>query len=556
MRLTETIPSQPIEVQKSVRPDRVRALTSGHAGKILPLAYVPMFREDRVSRGQYRVRLEMMETAEMLMNAVNVTVHAHFIPFLAFDRFNGMDALNRSYKGIPETEGGDPIPFFEEEDWKTDSEIYQTMGLHQGVGGGRTGKVNTMIVESYNVLVNYMRKARSSSLPTRDKLDHTLAAAFWKHTNSNFIVPDFDQASIDGEVPINIVQQRLPVTGIGITHAVNPDHYGSGVRQTDGASQDNVWWQSTNAGVAIQTDHSFGSDVSQSLPLIYAELGSEGVSLSLSNIELAKKTAAFAKLRQKYDGLDDEHIIDLLMDGIRVPEQALSQPILLDKKQTIMGYSRRYATDGDNLAKSATNGETYVDIRFRTPPMNTGGIILITAQIVPEQLWERQKDHFLNMKAIGRIPDFTRDFLDPEKVAIVTKSHFDVEHSDPGGTFGYAPLNYQWRRDLSRIGGKYYRPTVDQSFDENRQKIWAIETVDPELNEDFYLTNDLHHNVFADQVNDPFEITTIGGSDIVGNTVFGKGLHEAVGDYDALISEADISRIDKTKTKAENDVTD
>ena len=99
MRMTEMIPTGPIKVQRSVRRDRGRVLTSADAGKILPIKYIPMLREDAVKRGKVRLNFEMMETAEMLMNGINVHVYAHYVPFLAFDRFNGsMDELNKSYQ--------------------------------------------------------------------------------------------------------------------------------------------------------------------------------------------------------------------------------------------------------------------------------------------------------------------------------------------------------------------------------------------------------------------------------------------------------------------------
>jgi len=66
-------------------------------------------------------------------------------------------------------------------------------------------------------------------------------------------------------------------------------------------------------------------------PGIFAELESKGIILTLANIEMAKKTAAFAEIRRQMKGLDDDHIIDLLMAGIRVPDVQLAQPILFVK---------------------------------------------------------------------------------------------------------------------------------------------------------------------------------------------------------------------------------
>jgi hypothetical protein len=98
--MTEMVPTAPITVQRSTRRDRGRVLTSADAAKILPLKYIPMLREDAVKRGRVRVNIEMMETAELLMNGIRVDVMAHYVPMLAFDRFNGsMEEWTRSYKG-------------------------------------------------------------------------------------------------------------------------------------------------------------------------------------------------------------------------------------------------------------------------------------------------------------------------------------------------------------------------------------------------------------------------------------------------------------------------
>jgi hypothetical protein len=246
-----------------------------------------------------------------------------------------------------------------------------------------------------------------------------------------------------------------------------------------------------------------------------------------------------------FQGHDDDYIIDTLMSGIRIPDQAMKQPILLAQQRTQMGYQQRFASDAANLDESVTVGGALVDITMRTPAINTGGVIVITAEITPEQLFERQKDHYLHNTSVNNYPEFTKDTLDPEKVSIVTNSHIDVDHSTPNAIFGYAPLNHEYMRSAPNIGGKYYRPEVDAAFDEDRQKIWANETVDPELTEDFYLCNNVHHKVFADSTSDAFEITARGTFEITGNTVFGGALKEATDDYDQVMADVDQTRLTK-----------
>jgi hypothetical protein len=557
MRMTEMVPSTPITVQRSTRRDRGRVLTSADAGKILPLKYIPMLREDAVKRGRVRVNIEMMETAELLMNGIMVNVMAHFVPMLAFDRFNGsMEELNRSYKGETGI-GGSVVPFFETNKFynpETDTvlagttttrpdvdiggyttnsfdehaaEFLQTMGIHT-----ESVDYNTTIVEAYNAIVNHRRKARSASLPLRNAFDHRLAEAFWSLDN-NHIVPDFDQKLIDGEVSLNALTFKANVYADVAQSVVDSVAVAQATSTTDVGTRTNP------DGDSVSTVQRFDD--------VWAELTTGGnATMSLADIEQAKKTAAFAKLRSMYDGIEDSHIIDILMEGIRVPEEAMKQPILLAKQQTMIGYNQRYATDSANLDTSVTNGYATVDLNIRTPQMNTGGVIMITAEIVPEQMWERKKDYFLYETDPDNLPNYLRDVLDPEQVSVVKNDHLDVNHSTPDGTFGYAPLNHEWMRDMVNVGGKYYRPAND-AFDEDRAKIWTAEATDVTLNEDFYLVSELHKKVFSDQVADAFEITCISDMEITGNTVFGERLLEAdaTSDYQAITDLVDTTRIDK-----------
>ncbi len=517
----------PLTPKRSTRIDQKTVITSGNAGKIIPVACIPLLREDGVKRSRMQIAVEMMETAETLFNGVNVTVNAHLVPKLAFDRFNGMDDLNRSYQGVPREDGETPIPFIETHTFsQADNEFYKTLGMHaQG-----SATVNRDYIEAYNTVVNFRRKERSSSLSMRTMTDTSLAQAFWNHTTMAHIVPDFDQAIIDGEVALNVINEEIPLRSSS-TRAWTDE---SG---TYTANQLPVG--ATNfSPTLVNGSYDWTNN-------IWAELQQNGITVSLSNIEMAKKTQAFAKARSMFQGHDDDYIIDTLMAGIRIPDQAMKQPILLAQQRTQMGYQQRFASDAANLDESVTVGGALVDITMRTPAINTGGIIVVTCEITPEQLFERQKDHYLHNTSVSNYPEFTRDELDPEKVSIVTNDHIDVDHTNPNAVFGYAPLNHEYMRSAPNIGGKYYRPEVDAAFDEDRQKIWANETVDPELTEDFYLCNNVHHKVFADSTSDAFEITARGTFEITGNTVFGGALKEATDDYDEVMSQVDQTRLTK-----------
>jgi hypothetical protein len=563
MRMTEMVPSTPITVQRSTRRDRGRVLTSADAGKILPLKYIPMLREDAVKRGRVRVNFEMMETAELLMNGIRVDVMAHYVPMLAFERFNGsMEELNRSYKGEAGI-GGSVVPYFESNKrWRTDTgnisssvdasgwdtadvsgspdpkDFLQFMGIHT-----QATNLNTTVVEAYNAIVNHRRKARSASLPLRNEFDWSLAEAFWSLDN-NHIVPDFDQKLLDGEVPIKDLQFKAALVSRAYAEINAEDANGTGTADSSFYVPGSTYLAPLNIPDDDGTAAYWWAHAWAEMNENYQS--TTGGVITLADIDLAKKTAAFAKLRSMYDGIDDEHIIDMLMEGIRVPEETMKQPILLSKKTTMIGYNQRYATDAANLDESVTNGYATVDMNIRTPQMNTGGVIMITAEIVPEQMWERKKDYYLYETNPDNMPNYLRDVLDPEQVSVVKNDHLDVNHSTPNGTFGYAPLNHEWMRDMVNVGGKYYRPAND-AFDEDRAKIWTVEQTDPTLSSDFYLVSGLHKKVFSDQVADAFEITCISDVEITGNTVFGERLLEAdaTSDYDQITTLVDSTRIDK-----------
>lgn len=549
--LTNRLKTTPIPVQRTNRPQEHRILTSLNAGQMVPLMALPLLREDSVSSAQFRVSFEMDETVEVLMNGVNVRVLTYLVPKLAFDRFKGMDDINRSYEGVSR-DGIEPvIPWFETVAAPADMtthKILHAMGYHAKAGT----LINTEFTEAYNQIWNFRATNRSADIPLRTRLDTTLAPSFWQHQTFAHIVPDFDQAIIDGEVALNVVNSKMPVKGLGVstsgaaganvsarvsgetTPTVFP--FGSGVDYTG----------TPGAGVTNMTVKMLSASTT-AYPDIWAELQNDGITVSLSNIELARKTQAFAQLRRQYNGHSDEYIIDLLMDGISIPEMSWQQPMLLSDTSTVFGMSKRYATDAANLTESVVSGGTFIDVRFSCPRVPCGGVIMMVAEIAPEQLFERQKDAYLHATTVDILPQFLRDTLDPEKVSIVTNDYVDVQHTAPTGTFGYAPLNHEWAKSSPHVGGRFYRPNPDGAFDEDRQRIWAVETIDPVLSEDFYLVTQMNYKPFVvtDTTVDHFEALVRGSTNIRGNTVFGGLLIEATDDYAEVMEEAPLDRIEK-----------
>lgn len=527
----------PIATPKTTRMHTARGITSLAAGKMVPISVIPLLREDSVISGRLRLSFESMETAEVLMNAINVRVMAYLVPTLAFDRFEGsMDQLNRSWEGqafknLP------VVPYVETAAFGAagSNAIYKSLGLH----AKDATLVNTMYLEAYNQIWNFRAANRSKNITLRDRLDKTLAPAFWTHERFKHIVPDFDQAVIDGEVALNVANARLPVRGVGTSSSSTTGFATRSLLDTLGTR--NVRTTSVSSGdnnPVLEVD-------SNNVPQVFAELQNNGITVSLSNIELARKTQAFAKLREQYHGHSDEWLVNMLMDGLTVPEQALAQPMLIGEKTTVFGMSKRYATDSGNLSESVVNGATFVDLSIQLPRIPTGGVIMIVAEVTPDQLFERQKDPFLHAKTVDDFPHYLRDTLDPEKVEAVPNDYVDVDHDTPNSTFGYGPLNYKWNIEVPRIGGRFYRPDVDAGFDEDRQRIWAVETKNPTLSKDFYLCTNMHTKPFVVTNQDPFECVIQGDLLIQGNTVFGGVLAEATNDYDKVMAEAPTERLVK-----------
>ena len=541
--------TQPIVAPRTMRRQSARGITSLPAGKMVPISAVPLLREDSIRSGRLRFSFEMMETAEILMNAINVRVMAYLVPFLALERFNGsVDQLNLSYEGKPPLEGELVVPFIETAAFGAHgaNAVYKYLGLHSAPA--RT--VNTAYLEAYNTIFNFRAKNRSPDLALRTRLQTDLAPAFWRHEQFAHIVPDFDQAVIDGEVPLNITSSGLALSAA--TAPVKTNSQDITLKDAGGnvASVGMVY----NSGLSVgsSTGWSAGEAVrfgpqtglQTDLAGIVAEMTENGITVSLSNIELARKTQAFARLRQQYNA-HDEHIIDLLMDAISIPEQQFKQPILLADRSTIFGMGKRYASDGANLTESVVNGATFLDMSIRVPRIGVGGIVMVVAEITPDQLFERQEDPFLHAATVADLPQYLRDTLDPEKVDVVKNSRIDTSHATPNATFGYEPLNARWNIDAPRVGGRFYRPAVDAGFDEDRQRIWAVETVNPTLSTDFYLCTTMHTKPFVVTNQDPFEVVTQGDIFIEGNTVFGGHLVEATDDYEKVLAVAPQDRVEK-----------
>jgi len=530
-----------------MRPDQVSVVTSSFAGKLVPLKMIPLLREDAVRNSRLSINVQMAETADMLLNPVRVSAMAYLVPKLAFERFTDMGSIDRSYNGQPEIDAS-VIPWFDNyvvpsipPGQTPDPGILKTLGLHAPTGA----TVNSDYIEAYNAVWNYIAMQRSSSLTARDRMDTTLAPAFWEHTQMRHVVPTFDAAMIEGEIPISFTSgAMLPVRGIGISSAQTNSNANETVIESDGASTvypkatldiNDAGWN----GLFTEVTGDPGSFV----PQVFAELQEGSVKISLANIEQARETRAWAQMRNQYQGMSEDWMIDQLVSGIRLNDETLKAPILLDHSDTIVGMNERYATDGANLDKSVADGRTSLQLNLRAPALQTGGVIVVCAQVLPEMVYERQRDYYFRATDVSNLPMRTQDELDPQPVSTIKNGEVDESHSLPNDLFGYAPLNHEWLRSAPNIGGKYYRSSPSDAWDENRNRIWSTEVTDPALGPDFYISETVSQEVFASSNTDPFEWWVAGDVMVEGLTFFPPNLREAQGDYDAIEAQVPTERL-------------
>jgi len=518
----------PVPHSRTTRTDAVSVVTSSFGGKLVPLKMIPLLREDGVMNSRLNINLQMAETADMLLNPVRVSAMAYLVPKLAFERFQDMGTIDRSYNGQTEMDGTTVVPWFDPytvpsipPGQETDPGVLKVLGLHSPTGA----TINSDYIEAYNAMWNYIALQRSSSLTPRDKLDTTLGPAFWEHTQMKHVVPTFDAAMVEGEIPISFTSGGdLPLKSVDSLSNAGGDKRAPSKGTVDMPPTDG------------EGHYDWTGE-------IWAELQAGDVKISLANIQQARETQAWSKLRNQYQGMSEDWMIDQLLSGIRLNDEALKQPILLDHSDTIVGMSERYATDGANLDKSVADGRTSLSLDIRTPAIQTGGVIVVASQVLPEMIYERQRDYYMRATSVSDLPMRTADELDPQPVSTVKNGEVDESHTLPNDLFGYAPLNHQWMRRAPNVGGKYYRPSPSDVWDENRNRIWSTEVVDPTLGPDFYISNEVSHEVFASQNSDPFEWWVAGDVRVSGLTYFGEQLREAQGDYDAVEAQVPTDRL-------------
>ena len=530
----------PISVARSIRQINQIVATSMPAGKMVPVTAFPLLREDTLRNSMIQVKLDLMETAEVIKNGIKARVMAYFVPFLAFDRFNGgMDEFNRAYMKQNIADGATVTPFFNSMTAGAvgSIEIHKYLGFH----AAPTDTINTAYIEAYNEIWNFRARNRSETLWNAKKrlaTNTTLAPAFWQHEQFKYVVPDWDDVAMEGSVDLSFTNAKALVEGIGYSPSTVP---GATTSAKDSAGTKTYPFAFSEGSLRVASKTSG----SAAIPDIFANLATAGIKISLANIELAKRTQWYANLKAQFEGLDDSYIIDLLMQGVSVPDQMWKQPILIADKTEVFGIEKRWATDGANLTNAVVNGAAMIDLDMVLPRCPTGGIVMIVAEILPEQLFERGRDPLLYTIDPATLPNALKDDLDPQKVERMANGDIDTSHATPNGLFGYRPLNWKWQMSNTRIGGKWFKSAPSNTFNQERQHFWTVEVANPAYNSDFMISETFNTLPFVVTNQDVGEVQLHGTAVIEGNTQFGTRLIENDNAYTEVLAQVDQSRITK-----------
>lgn len=539
----------PVSFSRSIRKDRAVTMSSGRAGVVVPCGYIPLLPGDGAA-GRVGIDVQLQEMPKPLLNAVSANFQAWFVPKSAHPRFAGRDELMHAITGDTIKALGQsdrsPPPYFgtlqsTAKDTYASSVFVKALGLHINVGDGLP--INTDLVDAFNLIWNFRAAAHSSRLARRKyasedvALASTLPPAFWPSSRLSRVVPDYERALVVGSLDLDVVAGRLPVSGI--TFQQSSFAAGTGAqRQTTGLPDlDGADVALTTSNTAIKK---LGSGIA-AVPDVWAEMSGQSVGITLADIDKARTTQAFAKLRTAYAGNDatgfdnDDTIVALLMQGIGVPEDQFKRPWLLDSKRVPVGFAQRFATDAANLDASVSRGRASAMLSLNVPVNDVGGVIIITCEVLPERVDERMSDEWVYCVAPDDLPNALRDVQRVEPVDLVLNRRIDVKHTTPLGLYGYEPMNDKWNRDFTRLGGDFYMATPGGGWTENRSNIWQTEIVNPTFSATHYLApSPFPHDVFADQNGSAFEFVCRHEVSINGLTQIGDVLAENNDDYEAV----------------------
>lgn len=545
----------PVQFNRTKRRDQTVLMSSARAGKVVPVAFIPLLRGDSCA-GQIGIDITLGEMPRPLYNGVQANFQAWFVPKTAHAQFTGIDEFNHAWEGTQiETLGAanrTPPPFFNEINVALTlttiaaSEFMKTLGIHIPAGE----PINTDLIDAFWLIYNFRKAAISKSLPRSQYYSENavdalaLPRCFWPASRLSRVVPDYESALIKGQLNLDVVAGRVPVSGLGIM-STSP---GVPIART---GIDDTFAANTSYPLSMSFDGTFqamrvtGATAAAARADVWAEMTASTISVSLSDIDKARLTQSFAKLRAAYAGTDhtgfetENTLIAILMQGLSIPDDQFNRPMLLGEKRVGIGFPERFATDGANLDKSVSQGMASAILGLNVPQNDIGGLIIVTVEVCPERLDERQCDEWLHCTTVNELPNALRDVQRTEPVDMVLNRRLDAAHTTPTGLYGYEGMNDKWNRDFTRLGGVFHQPTPGTPVQTQRAALWFTNMVNPAYTADHFLCpTTLPHVVFSDTLAPAFEFVARHDCTILGLTQIGDPLVESNLDYQIVKAEA------------------
>lgn len=547
-----------VEFNRSIRTDEVVLMTSGRAGKVVPVGYVPLLPGDSCA-GRVGVDIQLGEMPRPLLNAVTANVQAWFVPKTAMPQFSGPDEIAHAFSGKPIRSLGradrPAQPFYTQVQGTVlttalSSEFFKTLGIHVPAASS----INADLIDAFNLIYNFRLAAHSSRLALRKysmestALATSLPPAFWPSSRFANVVPDYERALIVGNLDLDVSAGSITLSGsapvTGITQGSNFIQGGASGASLVGANGAVAVNEGTsNLYFARKANNPSGAvlDINAQLAGIAASMAGSRLGVTLAQIDMARTTQAFAKVRAAFGGNDttgfdnDETLVALWMQGLQVDGGQLERPWMLDSKRVPIGFSERFATDGTNLDKSVTQGRASVQLSLNVPVAAFGGVIMFTVEVLPERLDERMSDEWLLTTRVTDLPNALRDVQRVEPVDLVPNRRLDAKHTAPAGLYGYEPMNDKWNRSFTRLGGVFYQATPGAEYSQQRSAIWQIDLIDPAYSSSHFLAPvNFPHTVFSDTIAPAFEVVCRHVVKIAGLTQIGDILSENDNNYGAI----------------------
>jgi len=428
----------PVQFDMSRRPDAASILTSADPGVTVPVAIFPLHRGDSAS-GRVSFDLELAEMPKPIENSVLARLQAWVVPRPALPQFSGVENYLHAFHGKNITQLGEtsrtPPALFDTVAGGAiaaaqASEFFATLGLCLAP----TEPINTDYIDAYNLIQNFRLAAHSSKMTRHDYYAEnaassmTLKPAFWPRSTNHSVVPDYESALVTGALDLDVAAGQIPIKSV--------------INGADGT------FKSPGTVLTLPNDADGNRDWTG---MIWADMEGITIPTTLADIDMARKTNAFAKRQATMAGADysgfnvDDLIVSELMQGFNVPDDIMNRPMLLDSKTLVFGMSERHATDAANLDDSVSVGRAQGTLSLNVPRMEHGAIVVVTCEVMPERLYTRQRDEYLYCTDVDALPNALRDAQRTEPVDIVPNKRVDQLHTTPAGVYGYEPMNGKWR---------------------------------------------------------------------------------------------------------------